>query len=255
MKLVFVAIVATLTLVGKSTAGAACAPDAVRVGPLCVDKYEASIWQIPSANRALVKKVVAGKATLADLTAGGAEQIGCNFSPWNASAAYPATFPANGNWTAPLYAASVPGVVPSTCLTWFQAEQACAISGKRLLTNQEWQRAAAGTPEDSSCNTSGTAPQTSGAASHCVSSWGVFDMVGNVDEYVADWVAGTTACPGWSGGFSADLNCFAGAAVGDTPNALIRGGSWESKGPGVFSVWGFSPAFQPNADVGARCAR
>src|SRR5262249_23054209 len=45
-----------------------CPPDSVRVGTVCVDTYEASVWLIdPIANASLVKKVQAGKATLADL--------------------------------------------------------------------------------------------------------------------------------------------------------------------------------------------
>jgi len=127
-----------------------CPPDSVKVGPVCVDKHEGSVWQIPPSNTSLVKLVQAGKATLADLTAGGAAELGC--IP-GSQTPYPASFPANGNWTAPVYAASVAGVLPSTCISWFQAEQACALSNKRLVTNQEWQRAASGTPDDpASCN-------------------------------------------------------------------------------------------------------
>src|SRR5262249_43010002 len=51
-----------------------CPPDSVAVGPICVDKYEASIWQV-SPNSSLVKKIQRGKVTLADLTAGGAIQL------------------------------------------------------------------------------------------------------------------------------------------------------------------------------------
>jgi hypothetical protein len=104
------------------------------VGDTCIDIYEASVWQIPDptgVNRTLVSKVQKGRATLADLTAAGATQLGCAFAPWNHTA-YPPTFPDNGNWTAPVYATSVPGVRPSMCITWFQAEQACALSHKRL---------------------------------------------------------------------------------------------------------------------------
>jgi formylglycine-generating enzyme required for sulfatase activity len=180
---------AVIALVGSvEAASVGCAPDAVRVGPVCVDRYEGSTWQIPAANKTLIRRVQQGKATLAALQAGGATQLGCNPS----LAPYPATFPDSGNWTEPVYATSVAGVLPSTCISWFQAEQACALSGKRLLTNQEWQRAAAGTPEDaSSCNTNSAGPTPTGSLPDCVSRWGAFDMVGNVDEYVADWVART----------------------------------------------------------------
>ena len=124
-------------------AGATCSPDSVQSGPACIDKYEASVWKLPAGNAALKQKVLDGTVTLADLQNAGAVQHGCLAG----QTAYPASFPQNGNWTKKRYAVSVPGVLPSTCISWFQAEQACAISGKRLLTNQEWQRAAAGTPD------------------------------------------------------------------------------------------------------------
>ena len=47
-----------------------CPADSVKVGNVCVDKYEASVWEIPPSNTALIKKVQQGTATLADLTAG-----------------------------------------------------------------------------------------------------------------------------------------------------------------------------------------
>ena len=56
----------------------------------------------------------------------------------------------SGTWPAPLYAASVPGVPPSTCLTWFHAEQACPISRKRLLRNEEWHAGWRASPGDTS---------------------------------------------------------------------------------------------------------
>ena len=37
-----------------------CPPDSVKVGDACIDKYESSIWQIPSENAALVKRVQVG---------------------------------------------------------------------------------------------------------------------------------------------------------------------------------------------------
>ena len=65
------AVVATPVLAGMLR----CPPDSVKVGPTCVDKYEASVWQIAPSNTALVQKVQAGTATLADFTGGGATQL------------------------------------------------------------------------------------------------------------------------------------------------------------------------------------
>src|SRR5262245_19035211 len=138
-----------------------CPPDSVKVGNVCIDTYEASVWQIPVTNTSLIKRVQEGKATLALLTAGGAVQLGCTYPPQVPHTPYPPSFPPGGNWTPAsgstppspgVYAVSVPGALPTSCTTWFQAEQACALSGKRLLTNQEWQRAAAGTPDPGTDN-------------------------------------------------------------------------------------------------------
>ena len=73
-----------------------CAADAVKVGTTCVDKYEASVWSIPLSNTSLVKRVQAGKATLGELQAAGAVQLGCTLAVYGHTA-YPVTFPDNGN--------------------------------------------------------------------------------------------------------------------------------------------------------------
>ena len=69
-----------------------CPPDSVAVGPTCVDTYEASVWLFQPSNVDLVAKVRAGNATLADLTAGGAVQLGCTIPPYNQTAP-PVYFP------------------------------------------------------------------------------------------------------------------------------------------------------------------
>ena len=259
-----------------------CPPDSVKVGNACIDLYEASVWQIALSNTALVQKVQAGTATLADLTGGGATQLSPSSS---CSPVYPANFPNDGNWTPVLgssppspgvYAVSISGVHPSACVTWFQANQACLLSGKRLLTNHEWQGAAAGTPDPgtdngtSDCNISaaGDAVNT-GSRSNCKSSWGAFDMVGNVTEWVADWADRSVNCTDWTsqtGIAGGDFSCFGGPGTtgnaGETgnfnsiPGALIRGGSFRyGANAGVFAVRADGIPSDSSLLLGFRCAR
>lgn len=255
-----------------------CPPDSVPVGTTCVDTYEASVWQI--ALSALVEKVQSGTATMADLTAGGAvilstapvvpDSTECGQAP------FPFNFPPSGQWTAAfgssppsalVYAVSLQGVPPAACVTWFQAQQACAASGKRLLTNEEWQRAAAGTPDPgtdngtSDCNISSPSAALTGSRASCKSSWGVFDMVGNVQEWVADWIDfANGGCTHWTLGPQGvpgnDVSCIGGPGGLGVPGALIRGGDWEDDTwAGVFAVDGERPPFQSSYAFGFRCAR
>jgi formylglycine-generating enzyme required for sulfatase activity len=137
-------------------------------------------------------------------------------------------------------------VLPTTCVSWFQAEQACRLSGTRLLTNQEWQAAAASTPDPgtddgmSDCNIGRPFAQAltpTGSRGKCVSRWGVWDMVGNATEYVADWGEQATTCSLWLYG---DSSCVGGNSAEGLPGVMLRGGSFSDEDggtkAGVFSV-------------------
>jgi hypothetical protein len=116
-----------------------CPPDSVKAGTVCIDKYEASIWEVPAASVALVQKIKAGTVTLAELQAQ-AFQRGAMADDYGAGC------PDTGNGCTNHYVVSIPGVTPSRFMTWPQAAAAARNAGKRLPTNAEWQVAALGTP-------------------------------------------------------------------------------------------------------------
>ena len=239
---------------------AKCAPDAVVAGTVCMDKYEASVWFVPNAttaNKGLAKKIRQGKVKVADLTAGGAIQVGAASDDWGLCGD-------TGALCTGFFAVSVAGVTPSAHGTWFQAVEACGNSGKRLPSNVEWQKAVTNTPDNgdngtTNCNVASASAVTStGSRSVCVSSAGAFDMVGNLSEWVADWVPASTACPNW-GAFSDDAMCVSGASTVETsPGALVRGGSFrDGTTAGSLSAEAAYPAsgaFNPSF-LGFRCAR
>ena len=226
-----------------------CSPDMVPVGPTCIDKYEARVWEVPPANLALIQKIKAGTATLAELQAG-ATQRGATSDDYGPGC------PDTGKGCVNLYAVSIAGVTPSRFLTWFQAAVAARNAGKRLPTNAEWQAAALGTPDGAPCNTSSGALQATGAAAGCVSGVGAFDMVGNLAEWVADWVPRSVGFCGSWGAFSDDQQCLVGAATTGAPGALIRGGNFAvGTDAGVFAVHGLNAPSSAFNGIGFRAAR
>ena len=198
----------------------------------CIDKYEASIWDAP----------VGGNQITGDEPSDYCDPGGRDCDD--------------------IYARSVPGVEPALGLSWFQAQAALANSGKRLPTSAEWQMAVLGTPDpggtpgSEDCNTNSFFHEDTGERANCVSKWGHRDMVGNADEWVADWVATPTACPGWGSLSGGDAMCLAGADTAQaTPAALLRGGfSFDGSSAGVFTVKVSAPA-TGDSYIGFRGAR
>lgn len=200
----------------------------VTAGPICIDRYEVSVWSSPT----------------------GGTQYGVSSDD----------YPCNDNGqdctgANAIYARSVAGITPSTGITWFQAQQALANVGKRLPSNAEWQQAVAGTPDSTACNVDTGVIANTGANAGCISNFGANDMVGNAGEWVGDWVAAGTGCPGW-GAFSDDYMCLSGAnGTSTNPAALHRGGGYNSFAlAGPFTVLPQSPALAVYG-IGFRGAR
>ena len=221
----------------------------VKVGATCVDVFEASVWS----------------------TSTGGTQHGA------AADDYPCGDDGNDcTGATAIYARSQVGVTPSRFITWFQAQQACANAGKRLLTNAEWQMAAAGTPDpgvsaagSEDCNTANGGGSgvddvvPTGSRDNCVSNHGVTDMGGNLNDWVADWIPAAPPCSPTLFG-SGDSNCMTldpnSSFTPSGPAALIRGGDFiNGTKSGIFAVNGGVRPDDADAIsdglVGFRCAR
>ena len=199
----------------------------VKVGPVCIDKYENSIWTAKT---------------------GGTQITG----------AIPCL--ANGqDCKGKIFARSVAGVAPRADITWFQAQAALANSGKRLPTNAEWQMAAQGTPDSTACNVGTGSVANTGANAGCISSWGARDMVGNLWEWVADWDEAAWDCANWSASLGSDRTCVgrgSGEPSSRFPGALYRGGYFGSgSDAGVFAVHVLSLPSSSSGVIGFRGAR
>lgn len=244
---------------------AGCGSDSVQSGTVCMDKYESSVWYVPPSAHSLIARIQDGRATRANLRsasaiAAGVVQLGLADGDLVAHGC-----PATGNGCVDFYAVSIPGVRPSVYVTWFQAAAAARNSLKRLPTNQEWQVAALGTPDTAfaddgvtTCNSDNLAPGTltlTGSRSNCTSDVQAFDMVGNVWEWVAEWLPRSNACADW-GVFSDDLMCLAGASPTTGPGAINRGGIGSDPSvAGVFTVDATRRPQDASPIIGFRCAR
>ncbi len=110
-----------------------------------------------------------------------------------------------------------PNVIPQAYVSAAQAQSACRVAGKRLCAPVEWRAACGGSQANAypygparragKCHDTGTAPAVAlhvsdlndprldqipdtiaktGAYPDCVNDYGVYDMVGNLDEWTGD---------------------------------------------------------------------
>ena len=225
----------------------------VKVGDFWIDRYELSLWSSPDCSGGPKNSV-----NPQNLQAEGFFRNGQD-DPTDPDA------PAFD----PMFACSVLGVTPTRWITWFQAQQACAASGKRLCSNAEWQAAASGTPDDAaSCNIETSGPEVTGHRAACKSRYGAYDMVGNLTEWTANWhglgdvdADGGQPCQEFHGdgywdvkGAHASGDCPAGDNT--FPASAARGGAWSmGTKAGVFALALNSGPARWDEHFGARCCR